>query len=62
MKPAGETVDRRSALASCAAKAGYEVVEHVRGRGVRVDGGMILRRISWREEKGVELFTARLER
>lgn len=52
-------VDRRSALASCAAKAGYEVLTWVKGRGVRVEGGMVVRRVTWRIDKGVECFTAR---
>ncbi len=37
-------VDRKSVLASDVVTAGYEIVEFVTGKGVRIDDGKIVRR------------------
>lgn len=54
-----ERIDRKSALAGEVEQIGETVAEYVRGVGVRTERGAVVRRVTWRNEKGVELWTAR---
>jgi hypothetical protein len=51
--------DKRSALASLAAERGLEILKWIRGRGVQLADGRVVRSITSYHKAGMELFTVK---